>query len=233
MMRNNDRLTAITNRVAALYATHGAPPRARAAGPWYRIEAAANERAEVFLYGAIGDEWDGLDSGTFVRDLRNVKANGIDLRINSGGGLVFDGVAIYSALQEHPAKVMAHVDGIAASAASFIAMAADEVVIKKPAKMMIHDASGLAYGPPAVMMEMHDLLEDLSNTIAEIYADRAGGKIADWRGKMRAETWYSSSDAVAAGLADSVAIDKAAKEDTQNLLRSQLIRARARVTFKG
>lgn len=202
-------------------------------GDWYRIaDAADSDRAEVFIYDAIS-EW-GVSADQFVRDLRAITSKHIDLHLNSPGGLVFDGIAIYSALRNHPATVTSYVDGIAASAASFVAMAGDERVVEKPAKMMIHDANGLVLGNAADMREMASLLDELSDTIAGIYADRSGKPVAHWREAMRAETWYGAAQAVSAGLADRVAGDgkqngKAAPEDR----RSQLIRARARVALGG
>lgn len=242
-----DKLTALADQVRARVA------RPVAAGPWFRISNAAAERAEVFIYGAIGSDWDPEDvtAAAFVQQLRGITAKSIDLHINSPGGLVFDGIAIHAALRNHPAAVTAYVDGIAASAASFVAMAADEVVIEKPAKMMIHDAGGLVIGNAADMREMADLLDDLSDTIAEMYADRAGGSVASWRAAMQATTWYGSAEAVKVGLADRVANDTAAgadpddkpakpgepdagrKTDDPDDRASQLVRARARVALRG
>jgi ATP-dependent Clp endopeptidase proteolytic subunit ClpP len=209
-----------------------ATPQARQHGDWYRIRNAAGDRAEVFIYGVIGSDWEPGDvtASTFVAELRKITAKAIDLHINSPGGLVFDGITIYSALLNHPADVDVTVDGIAASAASFVAMAGDTVAIEKPAKMMIHDASGLVIGNAADMQEMADLLDELSDTLAGIYADRAGGKVTTWRDAMRKETWYSAHQAVEAGLADRVANDKTAAPDDR---RSQQIRARARLLLKG
>jgi ATP-dependent protease ClpP protease subunit len=96
--------------------------------------------------------------------------------------------------------------------------------------MMIHDASGLTIGNASDMRQMADLLDELSNTIATIYADRAGGTTASWRTAMQAETWYGASEAVKAGLADRVANDTTAAPEN---LRSQRIRARARITLRG
>ncbi|GAA5119115.1 phage major capsid protein [Haloechinothrix salitolerans] len=174
--------------------------------PWFRITNADGERAELFIYGAIGDDWDPDDvtAGDFTRRLRDITAPVIDLHINSPGGLVFDGIAIYNALRNHPARVEVTVDGVAASAASFVAMAGDDVAIEKPAKMMIHDAGGLTIGNAQDHQEMADLLNELSQTIAQVYADRAGGTADEWRDRMRAETWFSSAQAVATGLADRV-----------------------------
>jgi ATP-dependent protease ClpP protease subunit len=176
---------------------------------WYRIENAAAARAEVYLYDLVG-EW-GITAQDFVNDLRGVRSQGIDLHLNCEGGEVFDGLAIYESLRQHPADVTVHVDGLAASAASFIAMAGDRIVMAERARMMIHDAHGLVIGNAADMREMASLLDDLSDNIADIYAERAGGTRAQWRQAMRGPTgasdgtWYDAQAAVDAGLADEVA----------------------------
>ncbi len=203
-------------------------PSADRAG-WFRVENATPARADVYIYGVIGDDWDGgVTAATFASQLKDITASEIALHINSPGGLVFDGIAIYSALLNHAATVNVFVDGIAASAASFVAMAGDAVVIEKPAKMMIHDANGLVIGNAADMREMADLLDEMSDTIAGIYSQKAGGTVETWRAAMRKESWYSAEDAVAAGLADRVANDTREKAPANNR-RSQLIRARHRV----
>jgi ATP-dependent protease ClpP protease subunit len=205
-------------------------PRA-STGDWWRVTA-ADDRAKVYIYGAIGDLWgeDDVSAAAFVKALDAVAAPTIELRVNSPGGLVFDGVAIYTALAEHPARVEATVDGMAASAASFLVQAADDISIQKPAWMMIHDAQGLTMGGPADHREMTDLLNELSDTIAGIYTDRAGGTVAGWRLEMGREARYTAGQAVAAGLADRVVGDKTSAPDNR---RSQMIRARARVALGG
>lgn len=222
------------------------PAAARAGGgPWYRIGAADAEtsRTKIYLYGEIGGWWDGIDANQFVRDLDAVGDGGIDLHINSGGGSVFDGIAIYAALKNHASDVTARVDSLAASAASFIAMAGDSIEIEKPGRMMIHDAQGLALGNAGDLRTMADLLDELSGTIAEIYADRAGGTAADWRAEMLADNglgrWYTASQAVDAGLADKIvgadssSSDGAEQDAPVEDRATQLIRARARVTLRG
>lgn len=200
---------------------------------WYRFEAKAGARSAVYIYDLIGEF--GVSAGQFVQELNGIGADGIDLHLNSPGGDFFDGTAIYAALKNHPSSVTSYVDSVAASAASFVAMAGDEVVMEKPAKLMIHDASGLTYGNQADHLEMAQLLGELSDTMAGIYADRAGGTVAQWRAAQRATTWYGAEQAVAAGLADRVAggekspPGKAAPESR----RTQLIRARARVALRG
>lgn len=189
------------------------------------VNAATPSEATVWLHGIVGDDWDSLDSGSFARDLYELDVDTVQLRINSPGGLVSHGVAIYGALREHRAQVVTHVDGIAASAASLIAMAGNVIKINKPARMMVHDAWGISVGDTAQMRADADILDGLSTDIAGVYADRAGGTPAAWRARMLAETWYSSSEAVDAGLADEVVNGKIdAPEDRA----SQLIRARAR-----
>lgn len=222
-MNRLDSLVALAGRASA----YAPKPTNRVGSTWYRIGNAANDSTAVYLYDEIG--MFGVTASDFVAELANVNTKAIDLHINSPGGSVFDGIAIHAALVNHKATVNTVVDGIAASAASFIAMAGDTRGIEKPASMMIHDASGLVLGNAADMRSMADLLDQMSDTIAGIYADRAGGTVNDWRDSMRAETWFTSSQAVAAGLADAVLNDNAAPEDR----RSQLIRARARVTLRG
>lgn len=175
---------------------------------WYRIENKPTGEAEIFVYEMIG-EW-GVSAQDFVNDLRALKAAAISLHVNSEGGEVFDGLAIYEAIAAHPAQFTGYVDGLAASAASFIVMACNRVVMAKRARMMIHDAHGFTMGNARDMRSMADLLDDLSDNIADIYADKAGGTRAQWRTAMQAASggpdgsWYSADQAVKAGLADEV-----------------------------
>ncbi|MEU4386582.1 head maturation protease, ClpP-related [Promicromonospora sp. NPDC023805] len=168
-----------------------------------RIRVVANAETDttrIDLMDEIGF-W-GTTAQDFVDELLAIDASVIELHVNSPGGDVFDGLAIMNALADHPATVNVVVDGLAASAASFIAMAGDNVKMNRGSQLMIHDAIGFSYGNAADMEEMATLLSRISDTIAGIYADRAGGKADDWRDLMRAETWYSASEAADAGLAD-------------------------------
>lgn len=191
---------ALATRYRALLAEASQAPGERLA--WsIRAEAGA-DTATVHLYGAI-DGWE-LDGAKLAQEIRALDVGHIDLRVNSPGGDVFDAIGVYTALAEHRATVTAHVDGLAASAASYIVQAGDTRNIMKPARMMIHDARGLAYGPPPVVRELADILDAVSDDIAGIYADRAGGTVASWRTAMASDTWYSSAEAVKSGLADAV-----------------------------
>lgn len=171
----------------------------------YRIENSAGG-ADVYLYDIIGD-W-GVTASDFVSAIRGLGSMPIDLHLNSGGGDVWDGVAIYNAIRNHPGQVTVYVEGLAASAASLIAMAGDQVLMTKGATMMIHDALMGTIGNAADHLDSAALLEKVSATIAEIYSDRAGGEPTDWRAAMQAGTdgtWYTAAEAVAAGLADAIA----------------------------
>lgn len=172
---------------------------------WYEIRnIAGGDEADVYLYDEIG-MW-GVTANDFARDIRAIKASTINLRLNSPGGEVFDGIAIFNTLKNHPAAVNVFVDGLAASSASFIAQAGDRIVMAKNATMMIHEPYGMAMGDAATMTKMAEELNLVGEQIAGIYADRATETSAeDWRAAMVAETWYKAQDAVDAGLADEVA----------------------------
>lgn len=181
------------------------PPREDGAD-WCRVEAKAPTAeqaetvAEVHIYDEIG-YW-GTSAKDFAQQLAELDVDRIQLRINSPGGNAWDGVAIMNTLRRHRARVEVTVDGIAASAASLIAMAGDHIVMNRSSQMMIHDTSGMAWGNAATMRETADLLDKLSDSYADAYAKRAGGTRSAWRDVMRAETWYTAEEAVLAGLAD-------------------------------
>lgn len=187
---------------------------------WYEVKRAANKAGEstteILIYDVIdSDPWyGGVSARDFVQDLSAVDTDTILVRINSPGGDVYDALAITNALRNHDAQVTVQVDGLAASAASFIAMAGDEVVMCRNAEMMIHDARGFCLGNAAEMADYADWLHRASDNIASIYAEKAGGEVKDWRKAMTAETWYTADEAVAAGLADSVKADSSA-DDTK------------------
>ncbi|HEV8569823.1 MAG TPA: head maturation protease, ClpP-related [Actinoplanes sp.] len=184
---------------ATLLAAHHRPAN-RQRGGWYEIRNTAGEdRARVDLYDAIG--WDPTPA-EFVRDLRDIDAPIIELHINSPGGFVFDGLTIYNALRDHPARVEAIVDGLAASAASWILQAGDTRTMNRHTQAMIHDALMLTIGNESDHLDSAAILGRTSNEIAAIYAERGVGTVTDWRDAMHAETWYSAQEAVDAGLAD-------------------------------
>lgn len=173
-------------------------------------------RASLHLYGVIGAYWDGIDAAAVVPAIRALDVDTIELFVNSPGGNVYDGIAIRNALRQHTARVVVTVDGLAASAASFIACGGDEVVMGENAEFMIHEAWGVSIGDAEEMRSAADDLDRISDNIAAMYAAKAGGEASDWRALMKAETWYSASEAVAAGLADRLDSD-VADEPASNL----------------
>jgi ATP-dependent protease ClpP protease subunit len=173
---------------------------------WFRISNLADS-AQVHIYAEIGGHPDGggVKAEQFCQEVQGIRASTIDVRLNSPGGDVFDGIAIHNALRDHPATVNVFVDGIAASIASVIAMAGDKITMARGSQMMIHEGHTAAAGTAADMARTSELLNKCSDNIATFYADRAGGTVAQWRERMRAETWYSAEEAVQVGLADEVA----------------------------
>lgn len=173
----------------------------------YRISAKGADRAEILIYEDVGEGWfGGVSAKQFADDLKALGAvSTIDVRINSYGGDVFDGFAMYRQLVEHKARIVVHVDGVAASIASVIAMAGDEIEIAAPGFVMVHDAWGLGVGNAAELRSVADRLETISGAIADVYVARTGKPAATVRGWMTAETWFTADEAVAAGLATKVA----------------------------
>lgn len=183
---------------------------------WFRIENKANaDTAEVYIYDEIG--YFGITADDFVKEIQNLTQSKIELHLNTPGGEVFDGIAIYNALKNHDAEVTVYIDALAASAGSFIAMSGDTVVIEKTGQMMIHDAMSLAIGNATDIRELADRLDTMSNTIAGIYADKAGGSVEDWRTKMSSETWFNAQEAVDAGLADRINGEQVKTDNTFDL----------------
>lgn len=187
---------------------------------WFNVRNLAAGEVEILIYDVIGDSWfGGVTAADFVRELQNVQANKILLRVNSPGGAIDDANAIRNALLRHPATVESHVDGIAASAASWVAMQ-DRVVMEPGSKMMIHEPWDFMGGNAASFRNWADVLDKYGDDIAAMYAGKAGGTTDEWRAKMRANagdgTWYTADEAVEAGLADEVGAAPAQAENTQH-----------------
>lgn len=176
-------------------------PKARVSKDWYRIENKTTGPSEVFIYDEIGGF--GVSVGDFLAEVRKVDGP-LNLHLNSPGGDVFDGMAVYSALKRRTEPTTVVVDGLAASIASVIALGADKVVMAPKAKMMIHDGWTAAAGNAQDFKKLVALLDDTSDNIASVYADKAGGDVTFWRERMREETWYSADEALQAGLIDEV-----------------------------
>lgn len=171
--------------------------------------AATGSVATIRMYGPI-DSWGGW-WGISAKDVSEAldAAGDVDtivLRINSPGGEVFEGLTILNMFRAHGAHVIAVVDGLAASAASFIAAGCHETVMSPGTQMMIHDASAFAYGPADDMRKAAEALDSISDAVAGLYAEAAGGTDAEWRTVMKETVWYTAAKAVEAGLADRVGV---------------------------
>lgn len=178
----------------------------RSSSDGYNFKAAKRE-AEVLIYGEIGDElFGGLSAKSFAADLKKAgKLDNITIRLNSPGGSIFDGVAIYNTLRNHPAPVAVHIDGLAASAASVVAMAGDTIEMADNALLMIHEPWYMAIGSASELRAIAVSLDKIGEGMADTYARRAGKSLEEARAWMEAETWFTAAEARAAGLADSVA----------------------------
>lgn len=204
---------------------------------------ASDDSVEMLIHGAIGDSWQGLDSGSVRQFLSDNRGKTINVDINSGGGLAYDGVAIYNALAAHDAAVNIDITGLAASAASIIAMAGTRVRIAENAQFMLHRAWAIAIGNKTVMMDAGKWLDKLDDQLAATYAARTGRKAETMLKMMDGETdgtWFTGKEAVDEGFADEVIpLKKKSKDSTasasveqfkaeaQNRARAALARLRA------
>lgn len=161
--------------------------------------------ATLYIYDEIDAFW-GIGAKDVIAALAQVAdAPVLHLRINSPGGDVFEGQAIQEAIRRFAGKTIAHVDSLAASAASSIALAADEVEIAPGAFFMIHNASAIAWGDKVEMRAMADLLEKVEGPIVQGYMDKTGKTQEEIVAWMDAETWFTGAEAVEHGFADRLA----------------------------
>lgn len=175
------------------------PAKAFARGAGQTFTASANV---IELYDEIG----GL--GITAKDLRAALKDApgdVTLRVNSPGGSVFEGLAIYNDLVAHPGNVAVEITGIAASIASLVAMAADSVSMAPNAFMMIHNSHAIALGDARTHDDAANVLRKIDGQMAATYASRTGANLANVRGWMNRETWFNAAEAKAAGFADDIA----------------------------
>jgi ATP-dependent Clp protease protease subunit len=185
------------NRLLALVTANKDKPKR------HEILNADGQEATVYLYDAI-DSYYGVNAEAFVKDFNAITAPTIHLRINSPGGDVFDGRAIATAISQHKSNVIAHVDGLAASAASYVAIAADSVEMAPGSFLMIHNAWTFAFGNSEDLLSTAALLEKIDASLAADYSKKTGkaqSQIEQW---MSAETWFTAEEAVAEGFANVV-----------------------------
>ncbi len=170
-----------------------------------RITNANGENPTVYLYGVIGDEYGGITSDQFRKELAEIPAKSpINLNIHSDGGSVFEGIAMHSQLAQRKGPVYVTVDGLAASAASFVAMAGKTITMAQHSWMMIHEAHGAMHGRAGEFRAAADRLDAMNSEIMSIYSGRWKGSMDELRAAMDAETWMDAEATVAHGLADCI-----------------------------
>lgn len=170
---------------------------------------AAATRGELYLYDEIGDGFFGGISPTMVAEalteLKGCKT--LDVYVNSPGGNVFDGKAIYAQLKRFPANKVVHIDGLAASIASVICMAGDEIRMSKGAEMMIHQPFVVAAGTSEDFRKTADLLDQIEDTLVQTYCDRTKNEVAAVKAWMADETWMNAETAKERGFCDAIEDD--------------------------
>lgn len=167
--------------------------------------------AEIEIYDTIGESFWGesITGKSFreqLKELGDVKK--ISVRLNSRGGSVWDGNAIYNSLKDHPANVTIHIDSLAASIASVIAMAGDTIKVSENAFVMIHNPTSAVWGDAREMLNTATMLEKIENTAIKLYQARSGRSEEEIREWMNEETWFTADEAVEYGFADEVVKNK-------------------------
>lgn len=189
-------------------------------GPGVARVAAQDDAADVYIYGDIGGWWDGIQPGEFAKEIAALDVSTLNVRINSPGGIVFDGVAIYNSLVQHKASVIIHIEGVAASIASVIAMAGDEIRIGEAAHLMIHKPWSFVVGDAELMRKEAEVLDGLEQGLIDIYVARTGNDEDQIRNWLAAETWFRGQQAVDNSFADVVI---PAKSKEKKAARSALL----------
>ena len=168
-----------------------------------RVNAMKAGQAEILIYDPIGADWfgEGVTAKRFIDDLAEQgDLTDIHVRINSPGGEVFDGFAIYNALKNHKAQIHVQIDGLAASIASVIAMAGDLVTMGDGAMIMIHDPWSLAVGNAEAMRAHAEMLDKVKAGMLGAYVAKTGRDSEDIAAEMEGETWFTVDEAIDSGL---------------------------------
>jgi len=173
---------------------------------------------EITIYGIIGDSWwdDSVSAADIDNALKSINGD-IVINLNSPGGDAFDGIAIYNRLKKHDGKVTINVDGWACSAASVIAMAADELNMGMGSMIMIHEASSIVWGSKTDVRKEADVLDNLEDGIIDIYMTKANVEREEMRNMVDAETWFSAQKAIEIGFATATSSTVEDNEEITNL----------------
>lgn len=189
---------------------------------FWNIKAMAdNSSTELFVYGDIVDSayWDEVGAKEFVADLSKVTSNDITVRINSGGGSVFAGFAMYNSLKQHKANITVRVDGLAGSAASIVAMAGDKIIMPLGSMMFIHNSWTYAAGNSGELKEHAEMLSKIDTTMLEVYKAKTGLDEATIKDLMDKDSWLTATEAKNLGFATDIEdISVAASLDGKNLV---------------
>lgn len=180
------------------------------------MAAEADSGATISLYGTVGFDYETGEGITVKRvagALRNIGERPVEVLINTRGGDMFEGLAIYNLFREHPAEVTVKVMSLAASAGSIIAMAADKLLMARGSFLMIHNCWGVVMGNRNDLREAASVFDEFDAAMAEIYQARTGGKIEDIAAMMDSETFIRATEAVAKGFADGTTDDPAPTGD--------------------
>ena len=180
---------------------------------WYNIKNKAGETADIYIFDEIGTY--GVTAQEFINDIKELKGLPINLRINSLGGDVFDGMAMYNVIKRRKAKTTVYIEGIAASIATIIALGADEVVMAENSLFMIHNAWGGTMGEAKDMRKTADTLDKISSELTDIYRKKTGLSYDALQEMMDEETWLNANEAYELGFVDTISdsIKVAAKYD--------------------
>lgn len=186
------------------------------------IQNETTNATEITIYGIIGDSWwdDSVSAADIDNALKSINGD-IVINLNSPGGDAFDGIAIYNRLKKHDGKITINIDGWACSAASVIAMAADELNMGMGSMIMIHEASTIVWGSKTDMRKEADVLDNLEDGIIDIYMTKANVEREEIRNMVDAETWFSAQKAIEIGFATAASSTVEDNEEITNL-KSQM-----------
>lgn len=198
------------------------------------LNSANTEETDLYMYGSISaySWYDGISSSKVREQLKNVTAKTINVHINSGGGDVFESIAISNLLKNHSATIVVHIDGLAASGASVIAMAADKIIMPKNTMMMIHKAWTYAAGNAEGLRKVADRLDKIDNAVTESYTSRFVGEKSELESLLAEETWLTAEECKTFGFCDEISDEIVIPDDNEEDDGEELEPAKAKILNK-
>lgn len=198
------------------------------------LNSANTEETDLYMYGSISaySWYDGISSSKVREQLKNVTAKTINVHINSGGGDVFESIAISNLLKNHSATIVVHIDGLAASGASVIAMVADKIVMPKNTMMMIHKAWTYAAGNAEGLRKVADRLDKIDNAVTESYTSRFVGEKSELESLLAEETWLTAEECKTFGFCDEISDEIVIPDDNEEDDGEELEPAKAKILNK-